>query len=707
MIVPMQADHVVAEAAGPPSVEPRSAGTAIRIEIQALRALAVVLVVIFHLWPQRLPGGYVGVDVFFVISGFLITSHLLGEVDRTGRISIPRFWARRARRLLPASLLVLGVVAIATITLTPDTYWRQYMEEIAAAATYRENWLLASNAVDYLAADNTPSPVQHFWSLSAEEQFYLVWPVLLVLAAVVTRGRSVRRRRIALIAVMTAITVISLAVSIGWTYRRQPEAYFVTPTRMWEFGLGGLLAFLPVAVTTARPALRAAACAAGLAAIGLSALLFAGTSPFPGYIALLPVVGTALVIAAGNPSSRWSPTRLMGFRPVQLVGDVSYSFYLWHWPLIVLIPIVFAAPLSGSDKVLIFGASMALAWVTKVFVEDRFRTPRDVSRARPRRVFATAILATLVVVGISAASISVLDARNDRDQAQVVAATANDCFGAAALEPANGCAEPFAPTGVMTPAFAKTDMNLVADPDGGWQCETVSGSDALRPCTSGATAAPDRTIAMLGDSHAMHYRAALTEIAERRNWQVVTYFKSACSGTGDPEVMLRSTEDQDACASWGAKALSAIASNPAIDTVVFANVSSAYHQGDATTPIGPDPYAAAWRQLTDAGKNVLALADVPRTFGGDVPDCLATATGDPSKCDAPVSAALVYDAVADAAASSPDASVKLLDLTDKFCRDGTCHARIGGVIVYSDSSHLTATYARTLAPSIEAALTGF
>lgn len=185
-----------------------------RIEIQALRAIAVTLVLVYHLWPGRLTGGYVGVDVFFVISGFLITSHLMREVHRSGRISLLAFWTRRARRLLPASLLVLIVVALATVLLIPDTYWRQYMTEVGASALYIENWLLASNAVDYLAAANVASPVQHFWSLSAEEQFYLIWPVLILAAAAVTKRRSQRARSAAVLAVLGSVTLASFVTSV-------------------------------------------------------------------------------------------------------------------------------------------------------------------------------------------------------------------------------------------------------------------------------------------------------------------------------------------------------------------------------------------------------------------------------------------------------------------------------------------------------------
>src|SRR3954469_2172017 len=228
---------------------------AVRPEIQGLRAVAVAVVVVCHFWPAALPGGFVGVDVFFVISGFLITSHLLREVAATGRVSLAAFWARRARRILPAALLVLAVCALATLALVPDVHRSQFFAEIRASAFYVQNWQLAHSAVDYFARGDGPSPVQHFWSLSAEEQFYLVWPVLILIAA------AIHRRAIAI--VLGAVTIASLVYSISKTASDPAAAYFITPTRAWEFGFGGLLAMLRP-TTVIAPA-RAVVTWAGLA----------------------------------------------------------------------------------------------------------------------------------------------------------------------------------------------------------------------------------------------------------------------------------------------------------------------------------------------------------------------------------------------------------------------------------------------------------
>ncbi|MDQ5808759.1 MAG: acyltransferase, partial [Actinomycetota bacterium] len=225
-----------------------------RSEIQALRGIAVLLVVVFHLWPSALPGGFVGVDVFFVISGFLITGQLVREVDRTGRVSLAGFWARRARRILPAALVVLAACALLTKAAVPETQWDQFFGEIVASAAYVENWHLAEAAVDYQAADDAPSPVRHFWSLSVEEQFYLVWPLLIV-AALLAGRRWIPWT-------LGAVTAASFAWSLHETAADPAAAYFVTPTRAWEFGVGGLLALLPL-TRRATPAPTVA----GLAAI--------------------------------------------------------------------------------------------------------------------------------------------------------------------------------------------------------------------------------------------------------------------------------------------------------------------------------------------------------------------------------------------------------------------------------------------------------
>ncbi len=245
-----------------PSTRAAPGATTQRPEIQGLRAVAVLLVLLFHLWPHHLPGGYIGVDVFFVISGFLITSLLVREVERSGRVSLRNFWARRMRRLLPAAYLVLAVSAVGVLLLEPRLVWPQFFREILAAGLYVVNWTLALDSVDYLQASNTPSPAQHYWTLSAEEQFYVIWP-LLVLLGLWLALRWHRSRRGTLLGVLATAVVASFVYSLWITGHNASWAYFVTPARAWEFGAGALLAFAPAA--RGRPVARAARAGSGWA----------------------------------------------------------------------------------------------------------------------------------------------------------------------------------------------------------------------------------------------------------------------------------------------------------------------------------------------------------------------------------------------------------------------------------------------------------
>src|SRR6478752_6718310 len=291
--------------------------------------------VLFHLWPNRVPGGYIGVDVFFVISGFLITSLLLREVDRSGSVSLGQFWARRLRRLLPASYLVLAVSAVGTLLFVPRLVWEQFFGEILGAGLYVENWVLAVNSVDYLAADNTPSPAQHYWTLSAEEQFYLIWPLLVLLGVWWAR----RRRRVpgstggggsrrAIFAVLAIATVASLAYSLWITATDPAWAYFVTPARAWQFGAGALLAFAPAAARTARPVARALLGWVALVTLLACAFVLDAGTPMPGTAAIWVVVASAVLIWVEAPEVPWASSVLLVQRPARFLGDISYSVYL-------------------------------------------------------------------------------------------------------------------------------------------------------------------------------------------------------------------------------------------------------------------------------------------------------------------------------------------------------------------------------------------
>ena len=381
-------------------------GHSVRPEIQALRALAVVLVVIYHVNPYGLlPGGYIGVDVFFVISGFLITAHIAKGLERDGGFKLSGFYMRRVRRLLPAALTVLAVVGVMTFVFLPATRWNGTAPEIASSVFYVQNWYLAEHSVAYLAAE-TRSPIEHFWSLSVEEQFYLFWPAFLILAAWI--GRRFARTRLALVVGIAAITAASFAFSVLATYTAPYWAYFATTTRVWELGAGGLLALTAPQLKIDRR-YRIALSWAGLLVIAWCAMNFSAGTVFPGYIAAVPVIATAVVITAGDVPGRMSTSWLANLRATQFIGDISYSIYLWHWPLIALAPWV----ILGAGYVLPpfmwlvpVVACVFVAWLSKRYIEDPFRLVGSGSRVAPaagrKLVLATTTLLAVIALLVAA-----------------------------------------------------------------------------------------------------------------------------------------------------------------------------------------------------------------------------------------------------------------------------------------------------------------
>jgi peptidoglycan/LPS O-acetylase OafA/YrhL len=250
-----------------PAAPASTRGSGFRPDVEGLRAIAVGTVLWFHAGLGGLSGGFAGVDIFFVISGFLITGQLVREVERTGRIALPRFYARRAKRLFPAAATVLVTTAVLTLLFLPKVAWREFGGDIAAAAAYVVNWRLAARSVDYLAEDSTASPVQHFWSLAVEEQYYIIWPVLLLALAGLIRARRWPVRTV-MAAGLSAIVIPSLAWSIYLTQADPARAYFVTTTRLWELGIGALVAVGATLWTRLAPPLGAAIAWGGLVLIG-------------------------------------------------------------------------------------------------------------------------------------------------------------------------------------------------------------------------------------------------------------------------------------------------------------------------------------------------------------------------------------------------------------------------------------------------------
>ncbi|MDY0909585.1 acyltransferase family protein [Microbacterium sp. CFBP9034] len=665
--------------------------------VQGLRAIAVLAVVLYHFWPARFSGGFIGVDIFFVISGFLITAHLMRELTATGGVRLGQFWARRARRLLPASLLVLLFCALVAMSpyLTPTSALPNEVREILASTFYVENWYLALNSADYLNHAGDPTTVQHYWSLSLEEQFYVMWPLLMLLAAWigVKWFRGATRR--AVITTLAVVSVLSFVFCVVFTITNPAPAYFVTFGRMWQFGVGAMVALVPM--LRVRHAIGSFVLGWGGIAVLLYVIFqFDGQTPFPGYMALLPTLGAAAVIAASNTERWWYPTRILAIRPAQFVGDISYSLYLWHWPLIIIAPSVPFWGLTIYHRVALLLLCFVLAWLTKRFVEDPARGWK-VLTSRPARVTLWSSLGAMLVVAAVASAAWIVNAPTYNDGVRAIQELQESpppCFGAASvLDPACEGTD-FGETILPAPGFAGIDR-----PEDE-QC-FVQLTDA-RPvsCTFGSDDPDAPRIALIGDSHAYQLLSTFQRIADEEGWQLVTWFKGACPWNTTP--LATPGAFGDACTQWRDRVEAALADADldAVFTAAIANTPYSSAGYDSAHDAAVAGYVDAWDEVLDRGIPVITVVDNP-VWETDPNKCLRTR--DAAECDGPRSDVLVADDPLRDAASARD-SVTLLDFTDVFCGAETCAPVVGGANVYRDQDHLTVTFADTLAPWYTAAI---
>ena len=663
-----------------------------RPDIQLLRAFAVLAVISYHFWPFRLPGGFVGVDVFFVISGYLICGHLFDELARTGSVRLAYFWARRGKRLLPAALTVIVITAVATLLLLPRTTWETTFRQLAASAVYVQNWLLAADSVDYLAADNAPTAVQHFWTLSVEEQFYVFCPLVFVAIALLARKRFAASSRALVVASLAAITVASFLWSIFQTGSSPEPAYFSTLTRAWEFGVGALVAATQTSVFRARWVRTAAGT---LGAVGLIFSLFVITPdiPFPGSIAAIPVLSTALVLVSRPAVPTKGPAASIA-RVGTLVGDRSYSLYLWHWPALVIAHARLGEDISWRTKLVLLVIVAALAELSYRFVESPLRR-RRVQRQRQAFAFAAAsvVAALLVALPLQASAMMLQDSRiAEVQRAQARASAAAACFGAAAMADPGSCEQMSDP---LTPSPEAATEDLPAAYAN--RCHATTTGDTTNVCQLGNG---PRRVALIGDSHALSWEPALEAVAKERGWTIDTYTKSACplttADTTNGDSVIRAS-----CVQWREAMRQKIAAAEPYDVVITAASSTAARfRSDADAIAG---YRAVWQPMAERGAQIVVFQDTPRAPDGALA-CLARPDVDVSECSLSREAAFPSPDLMAAAAAGGRATV--LDFNRYLCDSRWCDTAIGGVIVYRDTHHLTATYSRTLAPYVSKAFAG-
>ncbi|CDX18585.1 Acyltransferase 3 [Mesorhizobium plurifarium] len=647
-----------------------------RPDIEGLRALAVAGVIAFHFGLTALPGGFAGVDIFFVISGYLITRHLVAEISDTGRLDLLRFYARRARRLLPAALFVIAAtLAAGAIILSPEEQ-ALYSKGAMFASAYMINLWLIRWSFDYFANDATSNPFIHYWSLSVEEQFYLAWPALLMLAAWMKPGKR------AIIVAIGIVGLVSFILCAWLTSVSQPWAFYFSPLRAWEFAAGGLASTVPARLLQERLLLGRALSLAGLTMIGVAYLTFSEDAPFPGFLALLPVAGTVLLLKAeaagardGTPHSHnsgrnWVKAAL-ALPPLQWIGRLSYSLYLWHWPVIVYAGML-APELTPAERLSCLALTLALAAISYHLIENPIRR-NGWLMANAARALVPALL--LTGTGVAAAYGNARLAVHNLDAEQrVIAASAAE------------------------PSTARAKAGCVQD------YETVTP----RPCVFGDG---HRVIALFGDSHADHWSTPLIEAGRKNGYRVVTWLKNSCRASRISVWSSELKRPYAECDRWREQAIAGIIrAKPAL--VVISELALTSGRKMAGRGGDTDSQDADWRaglrstltSLSQAGLKIAFIRDVPFN-NANVDTCVARAlwrNETPSRCDQ-TRAYAANDTMAaaerDIVDSIPNAAY--VDLTDRFCSATICHVFIDGKLAFRDQHHMATPFAESLEPEME------
>jgi peptidoglycan/LPS O-acetylase OafA/YrhL len=718
-----------------------------RPDIEGLRGVAVLLVVFFHAGllsnaSFQIPGGFIGVDLFFVVSGFLITGLLIRERERTGKVSFSRFYARRVRRILPAAAVVLLITiplsfALVTLIQRPAT-----MEDGASAALSFANVRFALTT-DYFNPVSY-SPFLHFWSLGVEEQFYFVWPALLAVVAW-------RRPRLGAGFALVVVVVASFAASLVMTDQNPGWAFYMLPTRAWQLAAGGLLAVgagsmartpLPIRSLVSRVLVIVGWFA--LAALIVDAFVLDSTIPYPGMAALVPTLAGVLLIASGT--ERHGPGVLLGLMPIRFIGKISYSLYLWHWPILILGGLYLQGPLQQSltqEQAFALAAfSIPIATVSWGLVEEPFRRGR-VPLPRPSRTVlaGVAVMVIVAVLGVSfdwsaqstlnslggptTAEVSPSDQPTDQSTDQSTdtpepGATDTPVPSVTTLPPG----ESPTPTPAMTPAltpspagpppssYAVTNAlrptlaNAPTDYEQPWHDNCLGWEPSTVPpawgkCVYGKTNGT-YTVALIGDSHASALFPAINEMAKAHGWKLVVYMKIDCSFVDIPITDLNLKREYTECATWNNNVLARLAAHPPDLAIVHMsrwiyNVNAA----DGSITAQGDAMAREMEKIPKSTK-VVMVTDIPDPWNMSVPECLSSNLSDYRRCAYPRATGFGSSWGKREAVASKAAGVPLIDLSGSICPGtGACPAVINGMIVFRDQHHLTATFAKSLAPVID------
>lgn len=664
-----------------------------------------------------MPGGFVGVDVFFVISGFLITGLLLKEARDDGRISLSGFYARRAKRILPAATIVLLASALLTYTLLPRTRWDDTAGQILAGAFNVVNWVLAGSAVDYLAGDDAASPVQHFWTLAVEEQFYIVWPLLIVGALYISSKVGAKSEftglrqgfnpglRTALVrSAVVLLAVPSLVWSIYFTVADPGSAYFVTTTRAWELGIGAIVAVFANSLSRIPKIAANLLSWAGFAAILASAAFYTSATPFPGYAALLPTLGAAAVIVGGMYGpSRGSAGLVLSTSPFTWVGNISYSLYLWHWPLIVVATYLLEG-LEFYQGLIVIALSIIPAYLSYQYVEEPILKSESLKQSNALALQIGTILVSVAAIAAMAILLipKPVSVAGFVPQAPLATTSASGnavpVIGAELLAKDKNAGRVVDTVRAFQPAAldAAADNPVVYDRG----ChQTATGTEA-KSCVFGNEKS-DFTVAIVGDSHAAQWVPALAVVADQNGWRMESFTKSACPFT--TATLTYEGGAYEFCKTWNEAVMAQFTGKNRPDFVL---VSSSDYEARMPGLSSAEGLAEAWSGLRAAKVPFAVLADTPRP-GINVPECVSANPDKLSKCAVDKATADQNGLPDQQQAATALGNVPIVNLNSMICPESKCAPIVGEVLVYRDTNHLTATYSESLATALNKGLAPF
>ena len=702
----------------------RSEPKTFRADIEGLRAVAVLAVVLFHAGVPGIGGGYVGVDVFFVISGFLITGLLWREVSSTGSVRLHNFYGARARRLLPASAAVGVITMVASAILLPPLQAQPAISDGVASALYVSNYQFVLRGVDYFGNHIAQSPFLHYWSLGVEEQFYLVWaPMLLGTVWLIRLMRRARRRpstdvitsKRPFIVLLTVVAIVSFLLSFLGSYILPAAAFYSLPTRAWQLAIGGLVALTAFGWQRISPRIAAIMGWTGLALILLACVWLSPSTVYPGTAALLPTFGAALVIAAGCARPDHGGGRLLGLPPMRAIGRISYSWYLWHWPVLVLAPFALGHSLNLAERIIAAVLSAGLAWLTLRYLENPLRFNPKIRNSGWRSLGLGAVATVIAVcVGLGLLKSLPPPVGHGAAAAPLTITGVPVPNGAPVGAYDNAVYQTFAKVQAAVAASAnlKAVPTNLAPPlaDAIAEKQAMSFNGCLREpfergqpeCAMGDTASPT-TIALVGDSHAAMWAPAFQRAATERQWRLELLAKGACPLLDIPitNPLSRMAELFAHCAEWRQHILNRLeAERPRLI------VLSLWHGYGTTESLsGYQAYDAQWidslsrlvKRLRATGARLLVLGPIPDPHF-HVPACLSGYLDDVPACTPTRAAAVNQPGIAAEAAVVTAGDGQYVDTSNLFCTAERCPVIVGNALVYLDENHMSQTYARALAP---------